>query len=473
MLACSGFDHGHLFVTLLIKTRGPSFFGRSAAPAFQGGGQAEKHRRILRRWAEAERLGIAIGYEGRRPQFGSFHLLEPNTLGRIRETNRLWTLGPRRRDRNYHTVGVAMTLKLLSWAICCGLLVTSPAFGEVRATISPELKSLFERLDELGRDRVARGKFVSLTLESEREPRQLPDPVWLIEKNDASIVVLAADLLPWRYSKTGTTTLPDSWQPREVVLKSIKEADFEAACKQLAAPPQDEEPTRRLGAAGPSRRLLAAHAAWKKGLSKYVEPILHGEPAYKQGFAEFQKATLEDFAWLHFLRGVNLLMFADRREVLPQLKLSITLAPESEIAAQAKDLVKRLESIVAQEQQPQAKPDYSKLSIEQLAEAYIAQIKNLHSPQFSQPGFIEPYSGAVVGQSALLAPTMLLKQMGDKAVPALIKALDDDSPTRTVYHWRDFARNRVVWTVSDFAWHILRDITGKELGYRRRVGRPS
>jgi hypothetical protein len=32
---------------------------RSAAPAIQGGGQAEKRRRILRRCAEAERLGIA------------------------------------------------------------------------------------------------------------------------------------------------------------------------------------------------------------------------------------------------------------------------------------------------------------------------------------------------------------------------------------------------------------------------------
>jgi hypothetical protein len=60
--------------------------------------------------------------------------------------------------------------------------------------------------------------------------------------------------------------------------------------------------------------------------------------------------------------------------------------------------------------------------------------------------------------------------MGMAAVPSLLKSLEDDTPTRTVYHWRDFAHNRVVWRVSDFAWNILRDITKKDLGNQAVVG---
>ena len=60
--------------------------------------------------------------------------------------------------------------------------------------------------------------------------------------------------------------------------------------------------------------------------------------------------------------------------------------------------------------------------------------------------------------------------MGMAAVPALIGVLDDDTPTRTVYHWRNFAHSRLVWRVSDFAWNLLRDITKKDFGYRPIVG---
>jgi len=56
--------------------------------------------------------------------------------------------------------------------------------------------------------------------------------------------------------------------------------------------------------------------------------------------------------------------------------------------------------------------------------------------------------------------------MGIKVIPILIDALEDQTPTRTVYHWRDFAHDRLVWRVSDFAWFMLREITKKEFGYR-------
>jgi hypothetical protein len=52
----------------------------------------------------------------------------------------------------------------------------------------------------------------------------------------------------------------------------------------------------------------------------------------------------------------------------------------------------------------------------------------------------------------------------------LIDALGDQTPTRTVYHWRDFYHARQVWRVSDFAWVILREITKQNFGDRPVTG---
>ena len=114
--------------------------------------------------------------------------------------------------------------------------------------------------------------------------------------------------------------------------------------------------------------------------------------------------------------------------------------------------------------------DVSNLPDADRAKLYVSQLRDLYCPQMSQPGDIIPYLAVVDEKLDEHSPTIKLKEMGMRAAPALIAALEDDTPTRTVYHWRDFARSRLVWRVSDFAWNILRDITGKEFGYRRIVG---
>ncbi len=118
----------------------------------------------------------------------------------------------------------------------------------------------------------------------------------------------------------------------------MRDADFEAFSKELARPlPASgdgefsrESAARHLYGPGPSYRFLVAQAAWSRGLLRRSLDILEAEPAYKQGFQKYRDSVLEDLAWLHFLRGVNLLMYADRKEVLTQLRLSLELAPASE-----------------------------------------------------------------------------------------------------------------------------------------------
>ena len=213
-----------------------------------------------------------------------------------------------------------------------------------------------------------------------------------------------------------------------------------------------------------------AHAAWKKGFSQYCNAIIAPDLEGKT-FQEYRQAVLDDLAWLHFLRGVNLLMYADRAEVVKHLRLVAKISPKSEFADQSKDLADRLDKIVAQQAaKPAAPVDKSKLTDEQRANLYVSQLVDLRCPQMSQPGFIVPYLAVVDSTPDQNPPTAKLRQMEMAAVPALLKALEDNTPTRTVYHWRDFAHNRVVWRVSDFAWNILRDITKKELGNQAVVG---
>jgi hypothetical protein len=336
------------------------------------------------------------------------------------------------------------------------------------------LLSLFQPLDKLGRDDLKDAKFVKLEFADADDSRgEQSENAWLLARDEGSIKVLKDDLIPWVYNTKSGTIVPASWHPRTVGFKSISETDFEKFCRDLAKPNSQTNADPivvSLFPPGPSQRVLIAHAAWKKGLLKYCEPIVSANPNYKSDFEAFQSAVYEDLAWLHFLRGVNLLMFADRQEVLPHLRLILELSPKGEFAVQSKDLLDHLEKLIADEKKPKQPLDESKLKDSELADLYVSRLKDVHCPQMMQPGFIMPYMGTVVGKPGDALPTVKLKDMGMAAVPALIKALDDEAPTRTVYHWRDFHHSRLVWRVSDFAWNILRDITHKDFGNRNSVG---
>jgi hypothetical protein len=340
--------------------------------------------------------------------------------------------------------------------------------------ISPALRSLFERLDKLGRDKIKDAQFITINFVDVGESaRQSTANAWLINRDANSVVLMQDDLIPWKYNNKSVTTMPSSWGPRSTQIESISDADFKSVCEKLSKSDSQSAPrviAVPFNAIGPSYRALVAHAAWKKGESQLCEAIVSADPQYKLGLEAYQAAVFEDLAWLHFLRGVNLLMFADRSEVIPHMQLVIELSPNGEFAKQAKDLIPRLEKLIADEKNPKKDVDESKLSDSELAEFYASRLKDLRCPQLSQPGSIIPYLGIVAGKPDAKPPTVKLKEMGMRAVPSLIKGLEDDTPTRTVYFWRDFHRSRVVWRVSDFSWSILRDITNMQLGKRNSVG---
>lgn len=379
---------------------------------------------------------------------------------------------------------------VFSTMACCYGQDTEPA-NEAKSAVSEDLLTLFKHLDELGREKIAKAKFVEVTfVATSDEVKPWTQKFWMIEQDDKQISVFDDDLVVELYRKDVAAPSPSSWSPAVKRVQSVKDTSFEQLCKELTAPKPKPDPDGfafTLHDPGPSYRLLIAHAAWKHGLAGYCSRLVAADlEKSKSGFEGYKQAVLDDLAWLHFLRGVNLLMFADRSEVLPHLRLVQKLSPESGYAADAKELSERLEKMIAERaKRPVAKVDETKLTDEEKIAYYIAQLPDLHAAQVSQPGWISPYYGKIVdGTTPKEAtaedkteedeeetlPTEKLKELGMKAVPALIEALNDDTPTRTVYHWRDFARVRMVWRVSDFAWSILRDITTRDFGDRPVVG---
>lgn len=390
---------------------------------------------------------------------------------------------------------------MVRYAVVCGAFLFSlagwsrgqdAAADDTKSAISEGLLSLFRQIDEFGRDKIAEAKFVEVTFISNHEGAKPATQIcWLVEQTGETITVFENDLIVVTYRKDRFAPSPSSWSPAVLRVQSVKDADFEQFCKEVVAPkpPKDDDLPIQIYAPGPSYRLLIAHAAWKHGLERYCNPLIAAGPQQsKEAFAAYKESVLEDLAWMHFLRGVNLLMFADRSEVLSHLRLVGKLSPECKYAATSKDLSERLEKMIAEQaNKPPTKVDEEKLSDEERAKLYISQLKDLHAVQFAQPGSIIPYLGQLVTkddpdakedagakntppQEDVPLPTEKLKKMGMKAVPALLEALEDDTPTRTVYHWRDFARDRVVWRVSDYAWSILRDVTGKDFGDRPVIG---
>lgn len=348
-----------------------------------------------------------------------------------------------------------------------------------------DLPALFALLDKLGRSAVEHARFVELSLASAEDPAKTwkEVDVWLLEDKPDSITVLRHDLLPWTLSKTAAMNRPRRGPSHLVKLLAVNDADFEARCKALAKikpagfpsqgyqPPPEDFPD-------PAYRILLAHAAWKRGLHEYEQALIAAGP-YGNDLAKdlpkFCDSVLNRLAEQQFERSTELLTYADRREVLAHLQLVIQLARNEAAAAEAQDLVQRLEKLIAR---PVPRPDLGdeqELNKQQLADLYVSQLPDLSCPEKMVFGHVTVYSATVDGKPDDNPATVKLRNLGAAAVPALLKALDDDTPTRTIgrtqgFDSRSFRKqlpSSLVWRVSDFAWILLQDITNKDLGVAR------
>jgi hypothetical protein len=325
-----------------------------------------------------------------------------------------------------------------------------------------ELLALFEQMDEFGRDRVKDARFVTATFVNPDAPdKEFSQQGWLVAEDDETITLLQDDLIPWIYDRRKRTTIPiSSWGPAVWQFKSVVDGDFATICRLMSQPRIEREFFRTLFDAGPSHRLLVAHAAWKKGQTDVAAKILGVDPQFAVDKATHRKSVLDDLAWLHFVRGVNLLMFADRTEVLPHLRLVPRLSPESDFGTDVQDLISRIERLIADgEKGDVVEIDESGLDEAGKAKFFISQLRDVQYRQMGQPGGISPSIAYDGNQEEENPPTNKLARLGMPGIPALIEALGDDTPTRSIVFPRDFMHERHVLRVSDLAAAVLRALS--------------
>lgn len=154
--------------------------------------------------------------------------------------------------------------------VACALLLAvylAPAGAD--EALSPELLTVFRRLDELGRDAVADARLVELRYRevlTSRGARERSKEGWLLDGDDEGLTLLYEDLLPWRYPKGKPVLVPASWHPDLIEVAEVRAADFEAVLVGLAKPLPEPGSQEWMEADRPwpmdkGRRLLAAHAA--------------------------------------------------------------------------------------------------------------------------------------------------------------------------------------------------------------------
>ncbi len=370
-------------------------------------------------------------------------------------------------------------------ARACGIafvLMIHSIAADPQLELSPDILSLFQRFDALGTPSIEDAKYVTVDFEEKDGLGRKNDRTisgWLLAEDEKSLTLFENELRPIMYQKDKPTTLPSSWGPKSVEIVAVHDADFESKLRELLTPDNYAIESRSGDGSvelivppvnphhRPATRSLAAYAAWKKGMTSYSGPIIQGDFLNQFKFDQnFSEGVWEDLAWRHFLRGVNILMYGDRKEVIQHIKLSIEISPDADFREDRKKLVSQLESIV--ENEPEKKSALS--VVDESPDVYIAQLVDLHCEQDGQPGFINPFQSPAFLPGYQDIPTIKLRELGMPAVPALIAALENDTPTRTVFHFRDYAHNRYIWKVSDFAWNILRQISSMDFGYKRSTG---
>lgn len=332
----------------------------------------------------------------------------------------------------------------------------SPDARTVPPELSMELLAVFKQLDEFGRDRVKDAKFVKATFAHPDSPdKEFSEDGWLVAENDEAITLLRDDLIPWTYYRKKSTTIPATW-PSKLQLKSVIEIDFASLCMAMCKPEKEREFFRELLAPGPSQRLLVAHAAWKRGQIDIATKVIAAQPQFARDKAAYRNSVMDDLAWLHFLRGVNLLMFADRKQVLPHLRLASRLSPQSDFGTDVNDLASRIERLIADGEKGEVtETDESGLDGAGKAKLYISQLHEVHYLQMGQPAGIAPSIAYNGDQEVEDPPTNKLARLGMVGIPALIDALEDDTPTRSITYPRDYLHERHVLRVSDLAAAVL------------------
>ena len=203
------------------------------------------------------------------------------------------------------------------------------------------------------------------------------------------------------------------------------------------------------------------------------------EPEANTLFARFLKecpdglAGLQDvFVWKYFDEGMNDLKVwgwiaqvvpreADWRHFLRLCNDLQTAYPQSAYAPRLKSLSDALEKELAKPPPAFLDKPKAQLTEEETIQYLIYRLRDLAAVQHSEPGAPDVYRDG--------SPASCLVAIGAPAIPYLIDALADETPTRTSEHSRFIHDSESLLRRQDIAYGCLVRITGCAFYYRYRV----
>jgi hypothetical protein len=174
----------------------------------------------------------------------------------------------------------------------------------------------------------------------------------------------------------------------------------------------------------------------------------------------------EKKAWETFFAGVKSLQDeGDRNRAAELFERVANEFPRSRFAEESKELGGLLRQMLEEERHWIEPAEPQSLPLEQKIAYYAFHLRDVNCYQMSQPGMcylLGDFSRERLGTNA----AMKLKEIGEPAIPALIKLLEDRRPTRSVGYWRDFDPSRTILRFQDAAIQILDELL--PVGFYRR-----
>jgi hypothetical protein len=303
-----------------------------------------------------------------------------------------------------------------------------------------------------------------------------------LREKEGGFTVLTLSLTEETFVKT-----PAGTPAHEVVGCEAKDLNVAAAeyLKVLRAPIKDQGQDYRWfhGEIALHRRtetFVLAWACWRNGLDESAAdlfdeaakmPTGYGFNPYKPPTDRLQKLVADDLAHTEMWRAV--VAFGEpaiaRNGLLDRFEHIVKNYSESEHHGKAKAYATLLRQMIKEDDQhakKAAKPFAKLTKNEQIAEL-IFQLREQNGHQFMQPGACDIFGDFFDDEDKKTTPAHRLVAFGEKAIPQLIEALEDERLTRSVEYHRNFHFSHEVMRVGDCAAQILNRITDWDFGEHR------
>ncbi len=168
-------------------------------------------------------------------------------------------------------------------------------------------------------------------------------------------------------------------------------------------------------------------------------------------------------AWSLFLKGVSALQDSvNRTKASLYFHTIVDSFPKTYYAKDADELAIQLRIMIKEDSLWHEASNLKEDDIKHKIVFNIYHLRNVNTYQIGQPGICSVFTQSKDKYNSAI----ILKNIGETAVPYLIKLLNDRRPICSIGYWRDYYPTRTVLRYQDAAIEILSAILHKEL-YKR------